>query len=140
MVCYRSDPVSNPNGRDAHKLKNYVAGNADRVITSAGIAATDRDLQLFAEYAATVDQQRMHTISFHDEHDLDDLADRAHQIGQQLDGAWMAGVHAPDSDRNPHIHIAEIGSYRDVNRGPNGIEQLREVIAEIFSEESPAWA
>lgn len=139
MVYYSSDPVSNPNGRDAHKLKNYVAGNADRVITSAGIDATDRDLDLFAEHAATVDQQRMHTLSFHDEHDLDDLAERAQEIGDELDGAWMAGVHAPEGDRNPHIHIAEVGSYRDVNRGPQGIDELRDEIDETFPEEKPAW-
>ena len=138
MVYYRSKPVSNPNGRDAHKLVNYVAGNATRVVTNAGVEATDHDLTTFAEYASQVDQQRLHTISFHDVHDVAELVDRARAIGEELDGAWLAGVHVPD-DGNPHIHIAEAGDYAAVNRGPPGLDDVRERIASEFPSEEPAW-
>lgn len=135
---YRTDYELNPTGEQAYKLKNYVAGNAALVVTQAGLDADDRDLEAFAEGARHAKETRQHTISMAREHDIEDLASRARSVARDtLGGNWMIGVHVPDDDSNPHLHIAE---FAQEERGTDfDIYGVRDRLENEFPSEPTAW-
>jgi len=135
---YRTDYELRPTAEQAYKLKNYVAGNAELVVTQAGLEADDRDLGAFAKGASHAKETRQHTISMAREHDIEDLAERARAVAKDaLDGNWMVGVHVPDDDANQHLHIAE---FSHQERGTDfDIYEVRDQLEEQFPSEPTAW-
>lgn len=136
MVYYNSEPNNNPTKAEASKLANYVAGDAVAVIGQSGVEGTTQDLHRWAMHAARQDQQRLHSINFYDDHSIEDLRRVIDAVDVVLDGTWIAGIHKQDGKK--HIHIAEAGRYRDVDRDVGRIADLRDAIASATREDS-AW-
>lgn len=135
---YHTQFETSPAGADAGKLERYVAGNAETVVTPSGLAATDRDLDLFKEGAAASAETRMHTVTLTEDFDPDELADRAVEVVQDCDEleTSMIGIHPGESGNN-HIHIAE---YSHQERGTDfSISEMRESL-EKHVDDPPAWA
>jgi hypothetical protein len=135
---YHTQFQTSPAGDDAGKLERYVAGNAETVVTPSGLAATDRDLDLFAKGAAASNETRMHTVTLTQDFDADRLADRAIEVCKDCDelDTSMIGIH-PGESGNTHIHIAE---YSDQERGTDfSISKMRESL-EKHIDDPPAWS
>lgn len=137
---YRTNYDTDPDAESAAKLKNYVTGDAVRVVTEAGLEADSVDKQSFETGARNAAETRQHTISMADVHDIDDLAEGARTAMREcdaVDGNWMVGIHDSADDENPHIHVAEFSQER---RGTDfDIYAVRDTLEDAFPEEPTAW-
>lgn len=132
-TTFRRDPQP----RNARKLRNYVAGNSEKVVDSVGMEPSEQQLEQFVRGAASSSETRQHTISLMDEYETDQLTDWAEEIADEcLDGEYMIGIHPGDGDTARHIHIAE---YSDELRGADfDIFQVRDSL-ENHIPDPPAW-
>lgn len=134
---YQTTYRTNPDGEAAWKLRNYVAGNATKVVDETGHEAHEDQLAAFAKGAECSKETRQHTISMANEHPVDDLAEAGRRVADEaLDGSYMIGVHNPD-DGNAHIHIAE---FAQQERGTDfDIGAVRESLEEQIPNDPTAW-
>lgn len=132
-TTFRPDPQP----RNARKLKNYVAGNAETVVDSIGQQPSDEQLEQFVWGAAGSSETRQHTISLMNDYDTEQLVEWGQQIADEtLDGEFMIGIHPGEGDTARHIHIAE---FNDELRGSDfDIFRVRESL-ENHIPDPPAW-
>ena len=133
---YQTQYRADPNIRNGRKLKNYVVGNAVKVVDSVGMEPTEQQLEQFSRAAGNSAETRQHTISMMTDYDPEQLAEWGQAVAKEsLDGEFMIGIH-DDGDAAEHIHIAE---YTDEIRGTDfDIFQFRES-AENHIDDPPAW-
>lgn len=133
---YHTTYRPNPQPRNARKIKNYVAGNAELVVDSVGQQPGEEQLEQFVRAAAGSGETRQHTISLMNEYPPEQLAEWGQQVADEcLDGEYMIGVHN-DGDVSAHIHIAE---FTDETRGTDfDIFQVRNAL-ENHIPDPPAW-
>lgn len=136
LMHYHTTFRPNPTPRNARKLKNYVAGNAELVVDSVGQQPTDEQLEQFVRSAAGSGETRQHTISLMSAYPPEKLAEWGRKVADEsLDGEYVIGVHNEGAVA-AHIHIAE---FFDEARGTDfAISDVRESL-EKYIDDPPAW-
>lgn len=131
-TTYRPDPQP----RNARKLKNYVAGNAEIVVDSVGQQPGDEQLEQFVRGAASSRETRQHTISMMNDYDHEKLVEWGQQVADEcLDGEYMIGIH-DDGESAAHIHIAEFTA--ELRGSDFDIFAVRDSL-EKHIDDPPAW-
>lgn len=78
----------------------------------SGFDLDETDKQHIRDNGAGQSISRIWSVSFHDEYEVEDIADRAGTVTNQLGGTIAVGVH-DEPDSNPNLHIFQVGPKSD---------------------------
>lgn len=131
---YDPSHVANPGMGAAARLVGYVSQGGDaKVVDSRGVSVSEDELLGFRASAAQSDSTAMHSFSFADDHDPDELLDAAHEtLPDHLDGEYLIGVHE-DTDK-AHLHIAEAGTRDELYHPATAVTALGNDMADATNE------
>ena len=131
---YEATPNDHPTDDELRDLIEYVADDL-RLQTAAGVPATEDDLEGFRRAGRDQDVSYLHTFSFAENHDPDEIADRVRAATRETrDGEVLVGVHEGVYGNN-HAHVAEVGRTEDVAMDVSDIVDYREAVADRFDGE-----
>lgn len=134
MVQYRTTYRANPSGKEAGQLTNYACrgGDVSRVERAGGFSATAADVDAFEKLIPGNDLARMHSFSFAENRQVDELANKVRgAIDDNIEGQYLIGV---DTEGNNHVHVAEVGDWDDVYMTREDIDAIRSDVADAVGE------
>ena len=130
---YQTKYRSNPNKVLAQNLIEYVDGDG-MTFAPTGVESSQRQLDGFRDFAAKSEMMRFHTVSFSEDHSVDELLDGVRQIvHEELDGEIEIGIHVSNQGNN-HIHLAQAGDYSELYMDRDDIKRVRVALADQFDE------
>lgn len=134
MFCH-SSTYTNPSSREVAELVTYVCSGSIAE-TVAGTEVTDRDREHYHRIGRGQEVSRLYSIAFANEHDHEEIADRAQSMAKKhLGGQVLVGVHPGDEEINSHLHLAEIGSKDESWYTKDEYRAFRNELAEQFPDE-----
>lgn len=131
---YHANFESHPRAEAAGKLVNYVSAGGDaRVVDPRGMDVSEQALDDFRARTIGAESSGMHSFSFSDEHDPDELIEAAREtLPDHLDGDYLIGVH--EDTGKAHLHVAEAGSRDELYQPRDEMMDFRSDVADSVEE------